>query len=65
MANIRITDNQFENAVTLTSEDGNVLEIAVTHLPGSEEATLHIGAYNANNVEETFQELFSCPVNAA
>jgi hypothetical protein len=63
---IRVTDNQFENGVILTSEDGNILEIAVTHLPGSTEQTFTIGTYDsAVGPEESYQTLYTCPVEAA
>lgn len=66
MATIKVNQNRFEDAVILTSEDGNVLEIAVTHLPGSAEQTFTIGTYDsATGPEVSYQTLFTCPVDAA
>jgi hypothetical protein len=67
MATIKISQNKFEDAVIITSEDGQVIEAVVIHLPGSGETSFALGTYNGHdeNIQDSYQVLASFPVQAA
>jgi hypothetical protein len=52
--------------MTLTSEDGQVLEAVVSHVPGAAHPTFNLSIYDsAQAIEDTYQTLYTCPVEAA
>lgn len=67
MATIKISSSQVEDAFVITAENGQVIEAVVVHIPGDDKPMFHLGTYNSNdaNIEDSYQELFTCPVQAA